>query len=191
MSSSQIGTARRAQGSENLGDLIPRLATEIAHLDPGSAAAFRRGPLNGAGAAAFWKLLNRYSPDGDERKWAALVQAIAILTPKGRKRDKDSAHQGAPSMGRALLEARVSELRLARLLAAPPYQRPEFVVRTCRRLAGTEVKRFNLVTLGQFVLSGDNTRAAQRAARRIARDYYRADLSAERKSKSKETSTDA
>lgn len=191
MSSRETRRARTAKGSGTLGNVIPRLAAEIAHLDPGSAAALRRGPLSGAGAAAFWKLLNRYSPDGDERRWAALVQAIAVLTPKGRKRDKDSAHQGDPSMGKALLEARVSELRLAHLLAAPPNQRPEFVVRTCRRLAGTEVKRFNLVTLGQFVLSGDNTRAAQRAARRIARDYYRADLSAKRESKSKETPTDA
>lgn len=190
MSSSQIGTARRAQGSGNLGDLIPRLATEIAHLDPGSAAALRRGPLNGAGVAAFWKLLARYSPDGDERRWAALIQAIAILTPRSRKPEKDSAHQREPSMGKALFKAEVSEMRLARLLAAPSGQRSELAVRTCRRLARTDFNRFNLVTLGQLVLSGD-THAAQKAGQRIARDYYRADLSAMRESKSKETSPDA
>ena len=114
--------------------------------------------------------------------------------PGHRDPDAEGAETGQgldPSMGKALFEAHVSELRLARLLAAPPNQRPEFVVRTCRRLAGTEVNRFNLVTLGQFVLSGDNTHAAQRAARRIARDYYRADLSAKRESKSKESPTDA
>lgn len=190
MSSSHTGTARTAQGSGSLGHLIPRLAAEIAHLahlDPGSAAALRRGPLSGAGAAAFWKLLARYGPDGDERKWATLVQAIAILTPRGRKSKQESAYEREVSMGKALFKANVSELRLARLLAAPPDQRSELVIRACRRLARTEFKRFDVVRLGQFVLSRDNTLAAHR----IARDYYRADLSAKRKSKSKETPTDA
>ena len=116
-----------------------------------------------------------------------MVQAIAILTPKGRKQGKDSAHQDTPQMGEALHDARVSELRLARLLAAPPDQRSDIVVRTCRRLARTDFKRFNLVLLAQFVLSTDGTDAA----RRIARDYYRADLAAMRESKSKEIHTDA
>ena len=181
-------TAPRPQSLKNV---IPRLAREIATLDPGSASALRRGPLNGAGTAAFWKLLARYSPDGKEHRWAALVQAIAILTPKGRRTEKDSAHQSALPMGEALHGAALSELRLARLLAAPPDRRSELVVRTCRRLASTDFKRFNLITLGQFVLSGGNTRAARRAARQIARDYYRADLAAMRKSQSKETHIDA
>ncbi len=187
MSSSETRTARTAQGSKNLGSVIPRLAEEIAHLDPGSAAALRRSPLSGAGSAAFWRLLSRYGPDGNEKRWAALVQAIAILTPKGRNPEKDSAHGRELPMGTALFKAGVSELRLARLLGAPPNLRSELLVRTCRRLARTEFKRFNLVRLGQFVLSGDNTHAA----RRIAREYYSADLEAMRKSKSKETSTDA
>ena len=88
-------------------------------------------------------------------------------------------------MGEALHGASVSELRLARLLASSPDHRSELVVRTCRRLARTDFKRFDLVTLGQFVLSGDSTHAA----RRIARDYYRADLKAKRKFQDKETTT--
>ena len=183
-------TDRKPATGPSLKHIIPELARRIALLDPGPAAALRRGPLNGAGAAAFWKLLERYSPDGAERaepRWAALIQAIAILTPKGRIAGKESAHQGAPSMGEALHGAGVSELRLARLLAAPPDQRSELVIRTCRRLARTDFKRFNLIALGQFVLSNDSTRAA----RRIARDYYRADLAAKRKAKDKETTTNA
>lgn len=180
-------TDPRPTAALSLKRVIPDLARRIATLDPGPAAALRRGPLNSAGAPAFWKLLARYSLHGGERRWAALIQAIAILTPKGRKPGKHSAHQGAPSMGEALHGAGVSELRLARLLAAPPAQRPELVVRTCRRLARTDFKRFNLVALGQFVLSSDSTHAA----RRIARDYYRADLAAKRKSQDKETTTNA
>ena len=41
---------------EDLKVVIPRLASEIARLDSGPAAALRRGPLAGAGTAAFWKI---------------------------------------------------------------------------------------------------------------------------------------
>ena len=89
-------------------------------------------------------------------------------------------------MGRALCEADMSELRLARLLSAAPELRWEVAVRTCRRLAAGEFNRFNLVTLGEFVLfGGDHT------DRRIARDYYRARAAAERASQGGETSADA
>lgn len=167
--------------------VIPKLAMETAHLDPGSAAALRRGPLRGAGAAAFWKLLAKYSPAGPEEKWAALIQVIAILTPKGRGREARPAHEPAQPMGKALQEAGVSEPRLARLLEAPPNLRQELTVRICRRLAATEFNRFDLITLGWFLLSGDD----DRPARRIARDYYRTADAAMRKSENKETSTDA
>ena len=60
--------------TQNLPEAIPKIAMEIARLDPGPAAALRRGPRNGAGAAAFWKLLAKYSPvDGrrNESGWGA------------------------------------------------------------------------------------------------------------------------
>ena len=173
----------------HLPEAVPKIAMEIARLDPGPAAALRRGPRNGAGAAAFWKLLARYSPVGakhNESGWAALIQAIAILTPKGRDPDKRSAHDYSLPMGQVLHSARISDLRLARLLAASPDLRSELVIRICRRLATTEFNRFNLVTLGYFVMyGGDST------DRRIARDYYRADAAARRRSQDTETSTDA
>ena len=89
-----------------------------------SAAARYRGP----GAAAFWKLLTRHNPVGashNEAGWAALMQAIAVLTPKGRDPKKQSAHDYSLPMGRALCAAGVSELRLARLLSAAPELRRE------------------------------------------------------------------
>lgn len=170
----------------NPADVIPKISRDIARLDPGSTAALRRGPGNGAGAAAFWKLLADYKPAGGERAWATLLQAITILTPKGRHPEKRPAHDYSLSMGKALYEAGVSELRLARLLAAPPDLRPKHAVRICRRLAGTEYSRFNLVTLGYFVLF-----ANEKTDRRIARDYYRADAAARRKSDERETHSDA
>ena len=171
---------------------IPKIAHEIARLDPGPAAALRRGPYRGAGAAAFWKLLARHKPVDaafNEVGWAALIQAIAVLTPKGRDPQKQSAHDFKLAMGRALHDARISELRLARLLAAAPELRGEVAVRLCRRLAAGEPKPFNLVTLGDFVLRGSRD-----TDRRIARDYYRAyaaAAAAERKSQDTETPTDA
>lgn len=185
MSSSEKPEATPALGSPK--QVIPRLAMEIARLAPGDAAALRRGPLDGAGSAAFWKLLAKHPLRGRARKWAALVQSIAILTPKGRDPAKLPAHEPTRSMGEALQAAGVSELRLARLLGAPPDLRPELAVRTCRRLAATEFNRFNLVTLGQFLLFGDD----KRPARWIARDYYRAAFEVTRKPEEKETSTDA
>ena len=181
-------TAEAVQTAQNLREAIPTITLEIAHLDPGSAAALRRGPYNGAGAAAFWKLLVRHNPVAahNEAGWSALIQAIAILTPRGRDPDKQSAHDYSRPMGRALCEAGFSELRLARLLSATPESRPELAVRTCRRLAAGEFNRFNLVTLGDFVLFG-----GVRTGRQIARDYYRARATAERASQDWETSTDA
>ena len=173
--------------AQDLPEAIPKMAFEMARLDPGPAAALRRGPLRGAGAAVFWKLLARHNPvaEHDEAGWAALIQAIAVLTPKGRDPKKQSAHHYSLSMGRALCEAKFSELRLARLLSAPPELRREVAVRTCRHLAAGEFNRFNLVTLGEFVLFGGD-----RTDRRIARDYYRARAAAERASQDGETSTD-
>ena len=169
----------------------PRLAAYIANLDPGSAAALRRGPLAGAGTAAFWKLAAEHASSGadrDERGWAALLQAIAILTPKGRETDRTPAHDPKVPMGAALYGAEVSELRLARLLGAPRGMRRGLALRLCRRLAATEHKRFDLRTLEELILFDDCT------SRRIARDYYRAEAKARRasdESDGREVSSDA
>ena len=164
----------------HLEQIAPRLARHIAGLDPGSAAALRRGPLAGAGAAAFWKLTAEHAPiaaSQDEKGWAALIQAIAILTPKGREADRRSAHDPTIPMGATLYEAGISELRLARLLGAPREMRRDLAVRICRRLAATEHKRFHLRTLAELILfERENT------DRRIARDYYRAEAKAGRAS---------
>ena len=163
-----------------LEQVVPRLATYIARLDPGSAAALRRGPLAGAGTAAFWKLAAEYAPGGaarDEEGWATLIQAIAILTPKGRETDRRPAHDPTVPMGAALYGAGVSDLRLGRLLGAPKEMRRDLAVRICRRLAATEHKRFHLRTLAELILFG-----SENTNRRIARDYYRAEAKAGRAS---------
>ena len=181
-------TTGEAPDRLTIGQTVARLAQEIAALEPGPAAALRRGPQHGAGAAAFWKLLATYGPDYEldrdsEDGWSALVQAITILTPKGRSTGnatKEPAHDPRTAMGAALHDARISELRLARLLIAPERTRRTLVVRLCRRLAATDQRRFDLRTLARFILYGHD------AGRRIARDYYRAQTAAGRQSEPKE-----
>ena len=164
--------------TQSLGQAVSGLAGEIARLTPGPAAALRRGPLSGAGAAAFWKLLSTYQPGThDETGWAALIQGIAILTPKGTDSNKKSAHEYRFRMGTVLHQAEFSELRLARLLNAPQVIRRDLAVRMCRRLSGTEYNRFNLGTLARFILFADD-----KTDRQIARDYYRAEAESKRAS---------
>ena len=149
---------------------LAELAKNIAYLDSGSLAALRRGPLDGAGVAAFWKLVGD-DVSNNEEEWAGLIQAIAILTPKGKPKPevRHSAYDHSRQMGAALQKAGVSELRLARLLAARKGQMRELLVRLCRRLSRTEYSSFNLKVLRQLMLYEDN-----RARRELARDYYRA-----------------
>ncbi len=160
-------------GKVDIDATIFRLAREISQLAPGPAASLRRNPMAGSGTAAFWQLLASYQIPTQGRYlrgWATVIQAIAIATPKGRDRNKPSAHNAANPMGSALHAAGISHLRLARLLSAREDMRRELVIRTCRRLASKDTRGFDLRTLARFVLYEDNDLHAQK----IARDFYTA-----------------
>lgn len=148
--------------------LIPRIAREIAVLDRGLLAELRRGPLSGAGSVAFWKLVAKYEiPIHQAPNWAVLTQAIAILTPKGEIPTSYSAYDPDVSMGRALHQAKFSDLRLARLLSARKGMRLEIIIRACRRLTAEKCNRFDLRTLAKYILF-QNVQTDQK----IARDFY-------------------
>ncbi|MCY4123079.1 MAG: hypothetical protein OXG72_19405 [Acidobacteria bacterium] len=152
------------------------IARDIADLEPAQVSALRRGPLDQAGAAAFWAILASRAPEADPEGCAALVQAIAILTlTSGRSPRRLIAHDQTRSMGHALFVADVSEPRLDHLLSAPPATRRLLVVRLCRRLAVTGPRQFDLWLLARYLLVADD-----RTSRRISRDYYRADAVAAR-----------
>ncbi len=158
----------------DIGATVVRLAGEISRLAPGPAASLRRDPLAGSGSAAFWHLLATNGIPAGRRlipRWATVIQAIAILTPKGRASDgpKPSAHNGGNPMGTALREAGISDQRLARLLTARGKTRRDLVIRTCRRLAAKEPVRFDVRTMARFVLFEE-----EEEARWIARKYYTA-----------------
>lgn len=156
----------------DLGLTVVRLAAQIARLKPGPAAALRRGAVGGDGSAALSWLMatNGIDGRGDElHKWAAVMQAMAILTPRGGDVTKRSAHDGSKPMGAVLAEAKISELRLARLLSARGEMRRDLAIRTCRRLAAGKPVRFDLRTLAKFILREHD----QSQAHWIARHYYR------------------
>ncbi len=158
--------------TQDIAVVVLRMAGLIATLDPGSAASLRRDPLSGSGAAPFWNLLarNRIEASGESlKRWATVIQAIAILTPKGRDSAKASAHNGSIPMGGALHRAGITHLRLARLLSARGQMRRDLLIRACRRLAVREPIRFDLRTLAKFVLYEDESQAQF-----IARKYYTA-----------------
>ena len=161
----------KGKGAEpSLNQVVARIARAVLMLDPGSAAALRRGPLVGSGAAAFWKLTAEHAPGPaakNEVGWGALIQAIAILTPKGTDPGRRPAHDPSVSMGAALHDARLSELRLARLLGAAKEMQRDLAVRLCRRLSGTDHGRFHLGTLARLILFGN-----EETNRKIAREFY-------------------
>lgn len=188
-------TGQQRTDEPTLTQIVSRLARAIAKLDPGSAAALRRGPLVGAGAAAFWKLVAKHAAGRagrDEEGWAALFQAIAILTPKGTEGGERAADNPSIEMGAALYGANLSELRLARLLNARGQARRDLAIRLCRRLAGTDHRRFRLRTLANLILFSDATRhgeIANETSQRIARDYYHAQAKAVRETASEQSDT--
>ena len=160
-------------GSLDMNKLVPQLATEVAGLDSASVAALRRGPLAGAGSAAFWDLVAAYGIGSRPEEWASVLQAMAILTPvwgSAGRATQASAHDRSRPMGAAMFGAGVSELRLARLLSTRGHLRCDMLIRLCRRLSrAAENRRFDLVTLGWFAVHQN-----EETDRQIARDYCRA-----------------
>ena len=175
----------------------PRSWGEVAYTYAGQMAGsdFRRGDLaelrrmdpDDPGPAAFWRLLAQYDLLGNpglESKWALVLHGIALMTPTssgdGTPR---TGHDGQRPVGRALFLAGdtqrdspfYSEARLNRLLMARGPMLRTLLARMFRMLAAANVS-FNWREMAQFILSeGYDDEGAERARRRIARDYYQAE----------------
>ncbi|HHO54578.1 MAG TPA: type I-E CRISPR-associated protein Cse2/CasB [Deltaproteobacteria bacterium] len=155
----------------SLAGLVRRLAARIDSdaLSPGDRASLRKldpehPPL------IFWKMVAADEELGDQlhrpggrraERWAAVLQALAIL---GELRS-DQIY-----LGRALAEARFSELRLERLLRGDEASQLEHVRLTARFLAakGQAVEPTHLARL---ILEDDPERA-ETLRRDIARAYF-------------------
>ncbi len=175
------------------------VAADLRHLGTGEMAALRR--LDEATAApAFWRLAARHealaaAPD----RWAPIVRALALLTPKGPPENRPALHHAAKRLGAALCDgcdpawpgetqARplVSERRLAQLLAARGLQRTVLLTRAIRALAARRDPNHGLHT-------GDLAWAFLRAEDpgAIAGPYYRRLDAAQRDHAETETKADA
>ena len=182
-----------AQESErrSWGDVAVEIAGRIARLADsrlGDLAELRRMDPDEPDAAVFWRLMAEYDLFGNpdvERKWALILHGIALMTPRNRAGGEgtSTAHDGYTPIGRALFlggesrreSGRYSETRLNRLLTSRGPMLRTLLARMFRMLASDGVT-FNWREMAQFILNeGYDEEAAERARRRIARDYYTAE----------------
>lgn len=164
-----------------------RTIAAIAHyiegedFPPGDLAALRRLEVDVPDARAFWALIVRFAPEAldDERMQRALavvVRGMAIACPFHRAREGERR-----SLGRALAEADVSELRLLRLLRTEGDRLGHELLTLARlvRSRGDDA-RFDWHDVLWLLLLAPDREPGQRHRRRIARDYYARRLQTER-----------
>lgn len=165
-----------------------RIARRIAREDfpRGDLAALRRMVPGDGGAPAYWRLMAEAGLPGSpavERKWALVLQGIALMTPTAGRSPGRSAHAPEIPVGRALFlggdprrnSAFYSEMRLNRLLAARGPAFHALLARMFRMLASAGVS-FDWREMARLILSdGYDEEPAEQARRRIARAYYEAE----------------
>ena len=164
---------------EVLGGVVGSIAQEMVRVLPaGDIAELRRMRADGSASIAFWKLMARRVegpmglPDHGarrerlERRWMLILSCMAELT---------GLHEPKRPLGRALVEAGLSEARLARLLRARGESLEETLRAVCHQLASSG-KPANQTDLALLVLSEDEADEPY-TRRRIARDYFRAQRS--------------
>lgn len=166
----------RRDAAEKIASLLAREEA----LGTGARAELRRLDPRGALAQpALHRLLARYVPElpiGNDdvmRAWGLVVHALALAAPDNLS--------GAEQLGRALQAAGWKEGRLVNLLDADLAGLPDHLPRAVRFLV-TKGQRLKARDVAELVFSrlDDDEGQADRARRRIASDYYRAEMRAER-----------
>ena len=177
------GTTSPVAKQPGWGNVAVGLAKQMAHADfpRGDLAALRRMSPAAADATAFWRLAARHDllrGTQVERKWALIMQGIALMTPTTKGR---TAHDPARSIGAALYlggepsrtTGFYSETRLNRLLTARGTTLQTLLTRMFRMLASADAS-FDWREMARFILlHGYNEQQAEQARRRVARAYYR------------------
>lgn len=156
-----------------LSQVIGHIAGILSHdgFPAGERAQLRRMNLDHAPPLAFYRFALRHLPpnwdqgDAVRRNWMTLVAGIALMSPK--------AHRLERRLGLALAEARFSESRLERLLAATGDTRRVLVLRAARFLAAKN-DSCNWVEMAQLVLT-QSADGIETINRRVAKDFYGAD----------------
>lgn len=171
-----------------LSEKIASLSAGMLALDPGPLAELRRMEPGKTPLAAYWRLAAAHGfLDGSADAWMRIVKIMAILTPKGERRDTDRLHEGSRRLGAILCDGgdprwpgdaggveprpSLAETRLARFLAQSGAHRGEALERIARALARDRVPEsgVNCVEIARLLLTPDDERQNQE----IARAYYR------------------
>lgn len=167
---------------------VKAIGQALAALEPGPLADLRRetGDPDAPRPAAFWRLAVRHPLIGrNEATWLRIIRIMAVLTDKGAPEGKASPHQDKRGLGAALCDGgdtqwgfgeldprpMLSELRLARLLAARDDMRADLMERAVRALAAKKPPGSGGVDcsdLAKFLLFSDDPEPG----RRLARSYY-------------------
>ncbi len=164
---------------QSLDDVVHHIVWKIEQeiLGSGDVASLRRLDVEQPDAAAFWKILvSDIEPNGQRRgddaetRWALILSCIGELHSLNRRRR---------SLGAALAAAKVSEMRLARLLRADLETLPQTLRAVCRQIASAG-EPVDLAEIAWLVLTARSNSATgpaeattQRQRRRIARNFYR------------------
>ena len=182
-------TSEQSRGTRAWGDIAVSFASTVSRLVEnrrGELAGLRRMNPDEPDEAAFWRLMageDLLVGPAVEVKWGLVLHGIALMTPTDRSASSLSAHNGQMPVGRALFlggEMRrdsgfYSETRMNRLLTARGSMLRTLLARMFRMLASADVT-FNWREMANFILADEyDEEAAERARRRIARDYYQAE----------------
>ena len=150
---------------------VPALAALLASagMSNGERAALKRMALDGPAPLALHRLMlaqvdeswqgERWLPD-----WRVVICALAT--------QRDGGYNPATPFGKALAEARFSESRLERLLAAGDNTLRMLALRAARQVAAKGIA-CDWRSLVELVFARDPS-ARERINIRIARDFYRA-----------------
>lgn len=152
-------------------ELVANLRGVLAHADPGTLAALRRADP-ASPPPAFYRVavavldehLANFAASGPRRdeiesRWTIIVSAMASA----------QGFLDSVPLGDALANAKVTEMRVLRLLEASAAQLPELVRNVVHQLV-QKGQRFDPNDLADLVLADDEDRGPRR---RIARSFYR------------------
>jgi CRISPR system Cascade subunit CasB len=152
-------------------DHVPKIAAVLGaeHFPTAHRAKLKRMALDGPAPLAFHRFMLEHVDEAWHRDdwmddWRTLVCALAL--------QRDGGHDPGRPFGRALAQAGYSEARLERLLAADGDTRRTLALRAARQLAAKGLSA-NWRDFGNLLFSHD-PEPRERANRRLARDFYRA-----------------
>lgn len=153
----------------DLGGVVARIAGTISddRFPTGDRASLRRMHPDQPPPMKFCGFAVRHLPEGWEgrlKDWMTLVAGIALMAP--------NAHRSKTGLGKALANAKFSELRLERLLAARGDLKRILLLGTSRFLAA-KGEPFNWKEGAQLLMTEDPQKR-EWINFRIARDFYSA-----------------